>query len=247
MKKMTYYYKSSNKPSVLLLHGFLGSKSQWNTVAKLLENSYNIIHVELPGHGESPMVSQYSIDDLAFEISQFLMENDIHKVHFIGHSMGGYVGSAFAKAYPQQLYSLTLLNSIMGPDSVARKMMRDRAIQLIDRFQNAYVSMAINNLFTPQEHVIYKAIIENMRIESQEITLEAVMAALRAMRDRPSQLGHVDVPVQYIYGNRDTVIEKSIIEAELSQELYAGVSIEGGHMLLLTHPSEIVSNMHFID
>ncbi|GAK88310.1 alpha/beta hydrolase fold [Nonlabens ulvanivorans] len=244
---MTYYFNASDKPVVLLLHGFLGSKNQWTAVAKLLENRFNILNVELPGHGQSPSIAQYSISDLAFEISQYLIENTIHKVHFVGHSMGGYVGSAFAKAYPNQLYSLTLLNSIMGPDSVARKVMRDRAIQLIDRFQNAYVSMAINNLFTPQEHEVYKGIIDGMRVASQEMTLETVMAALRAMRDRPSQLGNVDVPVQYIYGSRDAVIEKSIIETELNQMIHVGISVEGGHMLLLTHPEEVINKIHFID
>lgn len=247
MKKMTYYFNASDKPVVLLLHGFLGSKNQWTAVAKLLENRFNILNVELPGHGQSPSIAQYSISDLAFEISQYLIENTIHKVHFVGHSMGGYVGSAFAKAYPNQLYSLTLLNSIMGPDSVARKVMRDRAIQLIDRFQNAYVSMAISNLFTPQEHEVYKDIIDGMRVASQEMTLETVMAALRAMRDRPSQLGNVDVPVQYIYGSRDAVIEKSIIETELNQMIHDGISVEGGHMLLLTHPEEVINKIHFID
>ncbi|WP_105070697.1 alpha/beta fold hydrolase [Nonlabens arenilitoris] len=247
MNKMSYSFSSSNKPVLLLLHGFLGSKNQWTAMSKLWVEQFDILYIELPGHGQSPSLSHYSISDLASEISEFLINNAIDKVHFIGHSMGGYVGAAFAKAYPQQLFSLTLLNSIMGPDSTARKVMRDRAIQLIDRFQNAYISMAINNLFTPLEHEVYKDIIENMRMVSSEMTLETVMAALRAMRDRPSQLGHVSVPVHYIYGNRDTVIDRSVIDAELNKLGFKGSSIDGGHMLLLTHPDEVISKIHLID
>ncbi|EAS20753.1 hypothetical protein BBFL7_01643 [Flavobacteria bacterium BBFL7] len=247
MNKMTYYFKKCDKPVALLLHGFLGNKSQWTAMAKLLDSKFNILYVELPGHGQSHTIDHYTIADLASEISQFLTSNSIDKIHFVGHSMGGYVGAAFAKAYPQQLYSLTLVNSIMGPDSTARKVMRDRAIQLIDRFQDAYISMAINNLFTPEEHIIHKTIIDDMKNAAKNMTLETIMAALRAMRDRPSQIGQMNETVQYIYGSRDQIIEKSIIEAELSLMNLNGESIDAGHMLLLTHPEEVISKTHFID
>ncbi|MGJ8683115.1 MAG: alpha/beta fold hydrolase [Nonlabens sp.] len=247
MWKMTYSFQSTGKPVALLLHGFLGSKSQWNSVVSGLESNYDMLMVELPGHGKSPSVSDYSIEELSFEISQYLKQYFIEKVHFVGHSMGGYVGAAFAKAYPQHLHSLTMVNSIANSDLPARKQMRNRAIELIDRFQNAYVSMAINNLFTREEHELYKEIIEEMKAMGKSMTLESVLAALRAMRDRPSQLLDKDLNIQYIYGNRDAVIDKSLIEKELSAFNFNGVELAGGHMLLLTHPSELIQNMHFIE
>lgn len=232
---------------VLLLHGFLGNKSQWNDLSIILDKSYDLLKVELPGHGKSPAINEYSIAALALEISQYLKEQGIEKVHFVGHSMGGYVGAAFAKAYSQQLHSLTMVNSIASADHPARKQMRNRAIQLIDRFQDAYVSMAINNLFTREEHLSCQAIIETMKVAGKRMTVESVLAALRAMRDRPSQLLSTSIPVQYIYGNRDTVIDKKLIEKELEDLDLQGIEIDGGHMLLLTHATELLENMHFIE
>ncbi len=247
MNKMTYYFQPTNKPVVLLLHGFLGSKSQWDSMVPMLESQFDILYVELPGHGESPSIEEYSIVDLSLEISQYLEQNVIEKVHFVGHSMGGYVGAAFAKAYPKQLHSLNLINSIASADLPARKQMRNRAIQLIDRFQNAYVSMAINNLFTKKEHETHAVIIEIMKELGKSMTLESVLAALRAMRDRPSQELVVDFPVQYLYGNRDTVIDKSLIEKELSHLDFEGEELDGGHMLLLTHSIEVLKKLYFIE
>jgi len=246
MNKMSYFFKNSNQPILLLLHGFLGSKKQWNEVIKNFEKEFAILTVELPGHGESLSCDEYSIINLALEISQYLINHKIKKVHFVGHSMGGYVGAAFAKTYPQQLHSLTLINSITGADQVARKLMRDRSIKLIDRYQDAYISMAINNLFTKEEHVEYKEIITAVKSQAQKITLESVMAALRAMRDRPSQARIEEVPVQYVYGNRDTVIDKLLIEKELEQNDYKSFNLDGGHMLLLTHTKELTKLVNFV-
>ncbi|WP_438961797.1 alpha/beta fold hydrolase [Nonlabens sp.] len=247
MRKMTYSFKSENKPVVLLLHGFLGSKSQWNTVAAALEKRYDLLFVELPGHGASPSISEYSIASLALEISQQLLQQGIEKVHFVGHSMGGYVGAAFAKEYPSQLHSLTLVNSIAGADLPGRKQMRNRAIQLIDRFQDAYVSMAINNLFTKEEHESHQAIIEAMKVSAKNMTVKSVLAALRAMRDRPSVWLDDAVRVNYLYGDRDTVIDKSLIEKEIKTQGLKGLSFTGGHMLLLTHPVDLIQNLRFVD
>lgn len=41
--------------------------------------------------------------------------------------MGGYVGIAFAKAYPEFVSKLCLLNSTPEPDDDARKKLRSRA------------------------------------------------------------------------------------------------------------------------
>lgn len=247
MNKMTYTLNGSKGPVILLLHGFLGDKNQWNDIIKTLYDKYAILTIELPGHGESPSCNSYTIADLAIEISKYLTNIQIDKVHFIGHSMGGYVGAAFASAFPQQLHSLTLINSMTGPDTIARKLMRDRAIKLIDRYQEAYVSMAIGNLFTPQEHISFYDIIENVKTQAQKIKLESIMAALRAMRDRPSQKGMVTVPLTYVYGLRDTVIDKLLIENELDKINCRAHTIDGGHMLLLTHSTELLKMLHFIE
>lgn len=247
MNKMTYYFTDIDKPVVLLLHGFLGSKAQWSSILQALENQYSILMVELPGHGNAPSVDDYSISNLTTEISQYLHKQAIKKVHFVGHSMGGYVGAAFAKTYPQQLLSLTMINSIANADGPARKQMRNRAIQLIDRFQNAYVSMAINNLFTAQEQEMQAVIIQQMKNTAQNMSIESVLAALRAMRDRPAQDLSNEIVLQYIYGNRDTVIDKSLIIKEIAKFKCTGTDLNGGHMLLLTHPVALLQNMHFME
>lgn len=249
MKRMHYTFENSGKPVVLLLHGFLGSRNQWDVMLPYF-HGYDVLQLELPGHGDSPSCDHYSIDDLALEIHQLLTSIEVDKVHFVSHSMGGYVGCAFAKAYPHQLHSLTLINSIAGADTVAKKQLRNRAIQLIDRFQETYVSMAISNLFAKKEHELYNSQIAVMKQQAKIISLASVLAALRAMRDRRSTLDDVrelNLPITYIYGSLDTVIDPQIIEKEIFKLKATGINVEAGHMLLITHPLKVIQNMHFIE
>lgn len=249
MSKCRFEFISTGKPVLILSHGFLGSNDQWQQWLSHL-HKFDILFVELPGHGSNVSSDQYTFLELAVEVALFMESHHIKQVLWIGHSMGGYLGSAFAKAYPEKITELVLINSIAGADTAARKQLRNRAIQLIDRFQNAYVSMAIANLFSKEENENFTSQIKTMKARAKSIDLSSVLAALRVMRDREScvqQLADYRVKVRYILGKNDSVIEPTTILKEV-EELQAPCDmIDGGHMLLLTHPNEVLAHLPFVD
>jgi pimeloyl-ACP methyl ester carboxylesterase len=227
-----------------LIHGFLGSASQWDHLVAYYKNHFRLLLIELPGHGNtSPSAQEFSIDDVALAINDIITRHDVACVHVVGHSMGGYIGAAFAKAYPLKTLSLTLINSIAGPDLAARKAMRDRAIKLIEKYQEAYVSMAVSNLFTEQERLLYQQPIHAMKENAQGITLPSIIQSLKAMRDRSGvlkQLKNSTFPVIFISGKNDTVIAEALILKEAEKLQAAHFSISGGHMLLMTHAPQLI-------
>lgn len=235
------------KPVMVLIHGFLGSASQWDHLVAHYKNRFRLLLIELPGHGSStPSDKDFSIDAVALSINDMLTRHHVAYVHVVGHSMGGYIGAAFAKAYPIKTLSLTLINSIAGPDLAARKGMRDRAIKLIEKYQEAYVSMAVSNLFTEQERLLYQQAIQVMKDNAQGITLLSIIQSLKAMRDRPGvlkQLINSTFPVVFISGKNDTVIAEVLILKEAEKLQAAYFSIHGGHMLLMTHAPEVIQAM----
>lgn len=249
--QLNYTFKDLNKPVILMLHGFLGSAAQWSGMVGGLENDFSQLLVELPGHGLSPeSKTAFSIDDIAHAINKILEQEAIEKIHVLGHSMGGYVGSAFAKAYTSKVLSLTLINSITGPDAKERKLQRDRAITLIEKYQEAYVSMAINNLFTEDERKNHKKEIKEMKIAAGQISIESIIKSLKAMRDRSGVtdfLKEVAFPIHLISGSKDAVISQGLIIEEIKLLNAMHTSLEGGHMLILTHVNELSQNVHFVE
>ncbi|MES2544544.1 MAG: alpha/beta hydrolase [Bacteroidota bacterium] len=99
---------------LLLLHGALGSSSNFSELEKMLELDFKVHTFTFEGHGERELPESLSIPKFAAEVIRFLDENAIDKISIFGYSMGGYVGLYLAKYFPervQKLYTLaTKLN-----------------------------------------------------------------------------------------------------------------------------------------
>ena len=251
MNVLQYNYVDRQQPVLLFLHGFLGSMDQWQYIEKELPISFSILKVDLPGHGLSPEFSEnYTILDIAVLIDEILIAEDIDHVHIVGHSMGGYLGAALAKARPKKTLSLTMINSIAGEDPVERKLLRDRSIRPVEKHQEAYLNMAIANLFTTKERLLFKSRIEKMKEQAHHISIVSIVQSLIAMRDRDSSLKAIkelDIPVTYIYGQNDGIILPKYMKNECDILSIKGKSIQSGHMSLLTNVPEVLKNLLFID
>ena len=95
---------------VVLVHGYGGDKNSWLFVQQPLAESYTAIALDLPGHGASSKdVGDGSLSMLADTVVGFLDALEISRAHLVGHSLGGAVIAAVAKATPGKVVSLTLL------------------------------------------------------------------------------------------------------------------------------------------
>jgi 2-succinyl-6-hydroxy-2,4-cyclohexadiene-1-carboxylate synthase len=251
MNDLHYKFINNNQPVVLLIHGFLGSMEQWNYIEQDLLTTHSLLKIDLPGHGMTLEFKQdYTLGELSLMIDQILIFEQIAKVHIVGHSMGGYLGCAFAKARPEKTRSLTLINSIASNDTEQRKQIRDRSIQLIEKHQAAYVSMAIGNLFTAEERKLYETRISLMKQQADQISIRSIIQALKCMRDRSDYLPllkKVDFPITYLCGQQDKIVPVELVEKERVHLRANARIIDNGHMSLLINPLDILKNMYFID
>ncbi|WP_194851691.1 alpha/beta hydrolase [Nonlabens antarcticus] len=250
MLQLSHQLISGSGSTILFLHGFLGSSKQWKMIADHFKGTHQILMVDLPGHGDSNETCDYTIMDVADSINTILQQYKITAIHFIGHSMGGYVGCAFAKANSEKLLSLHLINSCAADDSDDRKSQRNRSIKLIEKYPDAFLSMAIGNLFSKTERQTYQHAIDQMKTEAQKMSTGSIKQAIGAMRDRNSQvdaLTYSRFAVAYFYGSHDTVILKKTIKEEINILSASCVELDSGHMSLITHPQEIMEKLSFID
>src|SRR5690625_8001021 len=71
----------------------------------------------------------------------------VHRLILIGHSLGGFLAFAFIKKHPEFASGVALVNSSCLADSPEQKKRRTRAINLVEKHPNAFIHMAIRNLF----------------------------------------------------------------------------------------------------
>ena len=109
--QIAYIRKGTGVPLVLV-HGYPLDHTIWNEVLPLLENDFDIILPDLRGFGSSDVIeSQYKISDMAADIAGLLDQLGIEKAAIAGHSIGGYISLAFARAFPYHVAGLGLVAS----------------------------------------------------------------------------------------------------------------------------------------
>lgn len=88
------------KDPILLLHGALGSKSQFLALQNMLSPLLEVYSFDFLGHGGDSSNSPFTIQVFTKQLFDFLNKNAIEKTHIFGYSMGGYVALNFAHRYP---------------------------------------------------------------------------------------------------------------------------------------------------
>ena len=99
------------KQSLILLHGAVGSKNQFEKLESLLLNTFNVHSFNFEGHGGRMASEKYSMDLFSQNLLQFMDENSLEKSHIFGYSMGGYVALVFAKEHPERINRIMTLGT----------------------------------------------------------------------------------------------------------------------------------------
>lgn len=90
-----------SKPRILLLHGALGSKTQFNPLKNHLNSAFDILTLNFYGHGGSTITEEFSIELFTNQTRWFLQEHELSNIDIFGYSMGGYVALNLAEKHPE--------------------------------------------------------------------------------------------------------------------------------------------------
>ena len=242
MKFITYQdkkiaYKTEGKgAAVVLLHGFCEDSSIWEEFrVDLLEENYRVIRIDLPGFGKSEVLPDASIEQMAEAVHAVLLKLNLAKVVFIGHSMGGYVGLAFARLYPELLMGLGLFHSHPYADSEEKKENRRKSVAFIQRQGHAlFVKQLIPGLFNQRFAKSNAFLIEKLTYRAARGKSAGIIAAQKAMIERPdetSTLKSLNVPVLFIIGEEDQAVPPENAEQiHLPQAASIHILEKVGHM-----------------
>lgn len=109
---MQLHYKKIGEKgtNIILLHGFLGSLDNLQTVAKELSDSHQTYSIDQRNHGRSPHSEEINYEILAADILEFCKQHNIHKTSVIGHSMGGKTAMLFALNNPELIEQLIIVD-----------------------------------------------------------------------------------------------------------------------------------------
>jgi 2-succinyl-6-hydroxy-2,4-cyclohexadiene-1-carboxylate synthase len=111
-----HIYESGNKngETIVFLHPQGSTSKIWSKVLSFFEKDYHLVLMDLRGHGQSERAeSGYDIQNQCKDILSVIECLQVEKVHFVGNSLGGDIATAFAAMYPDNVISLTNIDSGM--------------------------------------------------------------------------------------------------------------------------------------
>lgn len=108
------YYRGGQGDPVIFIHGITTYSFIWRNVVPYFLENHDTIVLDLLGCGESdkPLDKDISIKSQAHILREFVSKLRISRFHLITHDVGGGIGQIFAVNYPEQLYTLTLINTV---------------------------------------------------------------------------------------------------------------------------------------
>lgn len=117
--------------AVLLAHAIGCDHRMWATLGAQLAPRFRVVAFDARGHGRSPLAHRpYTLEILADDARALLDKLGIVKAHWVGLSLGGMVGQAFALRHPARLLKLVIANSTASYGAEGRAMWQARMKQV---------------------------------------------------------------------------------------------------------------------
>jgi len=113
------YYLDEEKDWVVFVHGAGGSSSIWFKQIKAYKKHFNVLLVDLRGHGKSKDLMQkyyedkYTFQLISKDILHVLDEAGIEKAHFVGVSLGTIIIRTIGELAPERVESLVMSGAVM--------------------------------------------------------------------------------------------------------------------------------------
>lgn len=202
---------AADRPSVLLIPGYTGSKEDFGPVLDpLAEAGFFATTIDLPGQYESPglgAADEYTSDALGSIVGE-LCATLGPEVHLVGHSFGGLVSRAAVIAAPSRVSSLVLLSS--GPAALGglRRL-------TIEQLQPVLAGSGLPGVYAAMQAAAMSGpgfvapppeladFLQRRFLGGSPDMLQGMGDALRHEPDRVAELAATEVPVLVIHGVDD--------------------------------------------
>jgi len=108
-----HYELEGSGPPLVLQHGLLSSMGSWRSRGYIerFAPKYQCVLVDSRGHGESDKPDDpeaYELRTRVVDVASVLHDAGIETAHYLGYSMGGWIGYGIAIYMPQRFRSLTI-------------------------------------------------------------------------------------------------------------------------------------------
>jgi 3-oxoadipate enol-lactonase len=235
---------------VVFAHGLLWSGTMYRFQIEALRGEHRCISFDFRGQGRSPVAdSGYDMDTLARDAARLIEKLRAAPCHFVGLSMGGFIGMRLALRRPELLRTLTLLETAADPEPALNKP-KYALMGLITR------ALGTRALVTPIMKIMFgrtflrdpskAALRESLKRELLENDVRGMLLALRGVLARKGVmdgLPSIRTPTLVLSGEEDVAVrpERSRQTAERIPGAKFKVLPRAGHTSSMEQPEAVTA------
>ena len=238
----------TSMPTLVLLHGFGANKDNWVRLASHLTDSYRVIALDLPGHGDSVKDASlaYDMDDQVGYVHEILTHLKVDRFHLAGNSMGGGITALYAATHPESVLSAILFNpgGIHEHESEFETLLREG--------KNPLVLNSVDDFDTQLDFAMAKppfipwpitSVLAEQSVANKELQA-SIFSQIRASASHDyvfqDELKKIKAPTLIIWGKLDRLLHYR--NADIFEQMIPGsrklIFDEIGHMPMIEIPEE---------
>jgi 3-oxoadipate enol-lactonase len=195
-------------PVVCITHSLASDGGSWaEQVPALLQAGFRVLRLDMRGHGGSdPVAGDYMMKELSDDVAVVLKGLSIARVHYIGLSIGGMIGQAFALDHRDKLISAMWCDTLVASPAGAAAMWEERMNTVrqansLEPLADATVERWFTDAFKPRNPGRWKQIRETVAATTPAGYLGCSAAIMNF--DFTGQLSSLRVPVLVVCGADD--------------------------------------------
>ncbi len=233
--------------SIVLVHGWAMHSGIWHDFAMQLAQHYQVTCIDLPGHGHSDNLDDFTLEQVADALVAAVADEQIC---WLGWSLGATVVLDIAHRYPERVNSLVLLAG--NPHFTGTEQWPGMKVDLLEAFAKQlsvdgtttllrFLSLQVAQL--PDYKMLLKTLKTAIMARAMPNldTLQGGLAILKQADLRPA-LAAARMPILVLLGTRDTLVPIAVGEAikALAPTIQVTIIDKAGHVPFLSHPQIVL-------
>lgn len=201
------YSVEGQGPALFLIHGIGARRATFAKLVDGLKDRFTCISYDLRGHGASPVPEgRFGLDDLVDDLEALRQTLGIERAHFAGHSLGGMIGPAYARRYPDRVLSLGLWSTAAFRTEDDSAKVKAVVAAMRERGIGAVLDTLTARWFTDEFSARHPEIIEWRKRQVMETPAEVFLNVfdIYAETEMAPWLHEILQPAQVVTGENDS-------------------------------------------
>lgn len=229
------YSIAGEGPWMTLSHSLACDSSMWDPQMEMLQKHYKVLRFDTRGHGGSSAPDgDYTLDQLADDVHGLFQSLGITRTHWMGLSMGGMIGQAYALKHPGVFASMVLADTTSRRPPNAAQMWGERMQIARTKGMDALAEPTLARWFTDPYRAAHPEVMQKIGkvIRATPAAGYAGCCAAIAQIDFTDRLKEIRCPALVLVGEADHGTPVAMSEAIRDH-------LPGAEMLVIPSASHI--------